>query len=729
MIFTHKTYPQRTGKAGTLCMLYTHFAEYIPAFMVATNTLTDEDYEHLLEVFDEGQRIIIRSSASVEDGANYSFAGIFESKVCTVNLKEINTTIEFLLDQLQSEKIKAYTNDTDFSLHFLIQEYVEFDQGMVVFSTHPINPSSGIMVNAISGGIEGIVQGDKSESITIPYHGVISTDSSKVTTHQLHTIKETVRNINLATGYNFDMECGFVGGMLRIVQVRPITTTSTNEEVLLDSSNIRENFPEQITPLTFSVLQQMYWETYSELIHRSGAPYKQVYAHQDIFKGLLAHRGGWVYYNMSNWYKMAELLPRSTQNQTELQAMITGKVASRSKKLSPLVPVWKYIPLLLYKLATLKSKQQRYTGSIKDLLAGYSSIDFTTFSLTEIHAVWTELSSVIDLETHVNAENDFLLMYFLGAVQKRVSAEDLTTILAAISSSDPVTSRQINMLERIEKNPENTDLQIEFLRMYSGRFEVDLDLARVDTSKRLLRDFKGGSTKVRSESTTTQMPNLGMVNKYLVSKLAHHISVREENRLLRSQIFALMRSLFNAAGHYLSVAGVINEPHDVHYLTVAEIFDFITLQSYHTSFQSIVQERKDSIKEASEPNPYGTSTIDSFYQGAIHTAANNTKTNDFLGCSPGTATGETIVLGDQESQTDLIGKILVASRLDPGSVVNFSGIKGLIIEHGGILSHGAIIAREMGIPAIINVPGARSNYPTGTRATINGLTGEISNNE
>ena len=71
------------------------------------------------------------------------------------------------------------------------------------------------------------------------------------------------------------------------------------------------------------------------------------------------------------------------------------------------------------------------------------------------------------------------------------------------------------------------------------------------------------------------------------------------------------------------------------------------------------------------------------------------------------------------------GDILVTKQTDPGWGPVFFLISGLVIERGGMLSHGAIIAREFGIPCVVGVKQAMERIPTGSTITVNGNDGSI----
>ncbi|HKH57853.1 MAG TPA: PEP-utilizing enzyme, partial [Rubrobacter sp.] len=74
------------------------------------------------------------------------------------------------------------------------------------------------------------------------------------------------------------------------------------------------------------------------------------------------------------------------------------------------------------------------------------------------------------------------------------------------------------------------------------------------------------------------------------------------------------------------------------------------------------------------------------------------------------------------------GEILVAPSTDPGWTPLFLTAGGLVMEMGGPMSHGAIVAREYGIPAVVGVPDATERIETGARITVDGSAGEVTPN-
>lgn len=83
-----------------------------------------------------------------------------------------------------------------------------------------------------------------------------------------------------------------------------------------------------------------------------------------------------------------------------------------------------------------------------------------------------------------------------------------------------------------------------------------------------------------------------------------------------------------------------------------------------------------------------------------------------------------VLRADEETRV-APGEILVAPFTDPGWAPYFVAASGLVVDPGGMLSHGSIIAREYGIPAVVNVGHATRRITSGTRVRVDGFRGEV----
>jgi pyruvate,water dikinase len=93
--------------------------------------------------------------------------------------------------------------------------------------------------------------------------------------------------------------------------------------------------------------------------------------------------------------------------------------------------------------------------------------------------------------------------------------------------------------------------------------------------------------------------------------------------------------------------------------------------------------------------------------------------------SAGTVTGIARVIFDPVGAHLEPGEILVAPSTDPGWTPLFLTAGGLVMEMGGSNSHGAVVAREYGIPAVVGIPGATSRIVSGQKITVDGASGTV----
>ena len=91
----------------------------------------------------------------------------------------------------------------------------------------------------------------------------------------------------------------------------------------------------------------------------------------------------------------------------------------------------------------------------------------------------------------------------------------------------------------------------------------------------------------------------------------------------------------------------------------------------------------------------------------------------------GVVVGVAKIVRNPSEAGDLAKRILVAERTDPGWVPLYPAVSGLLIERGSILSHSAVVAREMGIPTIVGITGLLASIPDGCRIEMDGQAGTV----
>jgi phosphohistidine swiveling domain-containing protein len=217
---------------------------------------------------------------------------------------------------------------------------------------------------------------------------------------------------------------------------------------------------------------------------------------------------------------------------------------------------------------------------------------------------------------------------------------------------------------------------------------------------------------------------------YILKKARDLVSNRENLRYERTRVFGMVRKFIVAIGHKFEELEVIEQKRDVFYLKLEEIehFDSKTLRQ---EFKSLVKTRKIEFDEYKNQVP----PEDRFYTYGHHF------TDDFIyskekvehfegdilgvGCCPGIVEGIVTIVDDPNDINSLNGTILVAVSTDPGWVKLFPSCAAIIVERGSLLSHSAIVSREMGIPCIVGATGILKVLKSGDRITMDGSSGKI----
>ena len=209
------------------------------------------------------------------------------------------------------------------------------------------------------------------------------------------------------------------------------------------------------------------------------------------------------------------------------------------------------------------------------------------------------------------------------------------------------------------------------------------------------------------------------------------VSSRENLRYERTRAFGIVREIFSQIGNQFYFEGIIENPRDIFYLTKSEILDFIEGTSVSQQIKPLIQLRKEEYESYKKMNPpserfatYGTvyHANDFFSTGKVEVIDGDLKG---IGCCPGRVRGIVRVVIDPNEISSLNGDILVTSSTDPGWVTLFPSASAIIVERGSLLSHSAIVSREMGKPCIVSVTGLLKTLKTGDEIEMDGSTGEI----
>ncbi|NQT36084.1 MAG: phosphoenolpyruvate synthase, partial [Planctomycetes bacterium] len=209
---------------------------------------------------------------------------------------------------------------------------------------------------------------------------------------------------------------------------------------------------------------------------------------------------------------------------------------------------------------------------------------------------------------------------------------------------------------------------------------------------------------------------------------------RENMRFARTRIYGLLREMLRAIGEHFAREEILDEAESIFYLTIDEVWDFVKGTAVTTDLRGLARLRQaefEGYREATAApddrfNTYGMAYHRNLFRNrnaeAAHTADGMLQG---IGCCPGVVSAPVKVLLDPADDANLSGEILVAERTDPGWVPLFPAVSGILIERGSILSHSAVVAREMGIPTIVGIRGLVDTLSTGQEVKMDGRVGTI----
>jgi pyruvate,water dikinase len=205
--------------------------------------------------------------------------------------------------------------------------------------------------------------------------------------------------------------------------------------------------------------------------------------------------------------------------------------------------------------------------------------------------------------------------------------------------------------------------------------------------------------------------------RFLLRRVRALAGVREYPKFFAVRVLAAMRRVLAGAGAELAAAGRLDRAEDVFFLDPED------LQTPRDLRALAAANRADYERERSRRNipRVLTSTGETFY------AAPTTTPGALVGtaASPGVYEGRVRVVFDpREAQLDP-GEVLVAPGTDPAWTPLFLTAGALVMEIGGVMSHGSVVAREYGIPAVVGVAGATQHLQTGRRVRVDGESGLV----
>ena len=413
-----------------------------------------------------------------------------------------------------------------------------------------------------------------------------------------------------------------------------------------------------------------------------------------------------------------------------------------------------------------------------------NSIDLNKLALTELRNSYKELDNKLLSQWRVPIANDFAVMVSAGLAdrifKKWLNSNNAYSYMQP-AANKPLTSLdpgnkliQIAHLVKEDKTIHRLFLKYKeeeiikllhneyeahkvtqeismYLKVFGSRIPNELKLESetlaenpknfISLIKILVQGELIQNNAIKVEQMENNYKNLSFYKKVFLGGLlrwaGNSIYRREDARFRRTLVFGHVRKIFIEIGKQLEKERFINNARDIFYLSIEETFKIIDGKKIDFDILNIVEQRKlklkkweniemsrrfETTKSISEiendllNKPVFSQKEDSYQlKGMVASRPNNTHM----------FSGTTLTLKDFDPLANFEGKILVTCQTDPGWTVVFPLLKGVVVERGGMLSHAAIVARELNIPCIVGVQHATDFFPTDMRITLNLQNGSV----
>jgi len=598
---------------------------------------------------------------------------------------------------------------------------------------------------------------------------------------------DLARRAEAAFGHPQDIEWAMDDAGLHILQARPITTALLPEAqpderlTIFDNSNIVESYPGMVSPLTYSFALHVYARVYRAFVRLLGVREAVVAENAAVFDNMLGRVDGRVYYNLVNWYRALALLPGFALNRDHMETMmgvsepmpreVTDAIGPPPAK--GLARVWEYANLgrvgagLLWQAIRLPRTRRDFYARLNAALEGNS--DVATANSSDLAREYRRIESTLLDRWDAPLVNDFLCMMAFGASRKLMEKwlgedgvqlhNDVMIGQGDIVSAEPAQRiakmgamvRQAGLAEDLRvrgmaalDDAPNIRAEVEaYLERFGDRCTEELKLESIPLSEdpsSLLAAVAASAGRVQAAKHEVAEPDWRalfpgkpvkrVLARWIIGWTKARVRDRENLRFERTRIFGHARRVFLGIGRELTARGHLTAPRDVFHLTTQEVLGAVEGFNLSPDLKGIVAMRQaEDAASNQRPDPperievRGPAILPRWEAGEVEHDDSRRKVG--TGCSAGQVQAKARVIRDPRTEALEPGDILVARHTDPGWIAVFSNASAIVVERGSLLSHSAIVARELGIPCVVGLKGATQWIEDGEMLAVNGATGEV----
>ena len=738
-----------------------------------------------LDRLGESTPVAVRSSAAAEDLPTASFAGQHDSFLNVIGLAAVLEAVGRCWASLASERAQAYRQDNEVlegpvTMAVIVQRMVPARAAGVLFTADPVSGDRRVCsIEAVGGLGEQLVSGRADpERYTVRGGQITGAAEARrgervLTDGQVVALARLGRRIEAVRGAPQDVEWCLADDRFQIVQSRPITTLFPVPETGDDRPHVyvsvghQQMFTDALTPLGLSVWQLTTSRSMAEAGSRLFVDVAGPLASPSTRDAILRALG-------RSDPLIGDAL-RTILDRGDVIATVDDEDGAGAPPIAALAPA----TLLEPDPAIVTELVQRIRSSLEELehaLQGLSGVALLDAILADFERGREVLFAPGSLQVILNASEtgrwlDERMEQWLGvahatdalgqAVDGNVTAEMGLALLDVADVIRPhpqvVTCLErardgsfLDGLDGLDGGRESRDAIEGFLHRYGMRCPGEIDIARPRWCERPetllpmlltdVRNFEAGAAARRRRQGRERAARVvadllerlralpdgeskAAETERMIARLRTFTGYREYPKYGMVCRYLLYKRALLAEADRLVAAGVLADPEDLFLLRLPEIRG---LAETGRADQGLIARRREQLRTDCALVPPRVFTSDGeVIPGDYRRSDVPAGALIGLSVSAGTVEGRARVVLDVAGAELEPGDILVTRYTDPSWTPVFVAVAGLVTEVGGLMTHGAVIAREYGLPAVVGVPQATRLIEDGRRIRLHGADGYV----
>ena len=722
------------NKAANLRWLIDHDRR-VPAGIVVGSA----DDEGLAEWIEPGQAYAVRSSASVEDSAEHSFAGQFASILHVEGLPAIRAAVAEVLDSVNDDRLAPYLEHAGVdpeavSMHVIIQRMVPAVAAGVAFSRNPLTGLTDILIEVVPGTGDALVAGIETPERWVRHWGewTQQPDSPVLPESVAAALAESVAAVAEAWGAPVDVEWAWDGEDISWLQIRPMTST----DVPVYSNRIAKEFlPGMIPPLVWSINVPIVNRAWLDLFESIVGPLD---LEPEDLSRQFAYR---AYFAMG---AVGDIFEAMSMPRDLLEVLMGIEGGEDRPTFRPRAGVVRHLPRMSrvgWRLARYHRELDRLIPETREELDRLMARDLSTMTDQGLIGHLHDVETVVRKVAAANIVTPLLFNAYGASLRRRLArrgvdpeAIDLGAGQPGLEEFDPnpslrqLAARAAELSEAARQRVREGEVGLvpgmdEFLDRFGHISDSGNDFSHVPWSEdpAVLAPLLEAPVAATSGGDSVTLPDdLSRLDRGLSGRAARYRLERERVSYAYTRSYGQFRPAVLEIARRLVERGILDDIAQVFCLTREEMVE--GLMEGRPALRTLALSRQDEMVRLADVHMPEVIFGDDFEPAAPtdpERRLQGTPSSRGVVC-----TTARVVRSIEEAERVAPGDIVVIPYSDIGWTPMLAKAGAIVAESGGLLSHSSIVAREFGVPCVVSVQGAM-RIPDGATVRVDGYTGEI----